>query len=120
MKSGSSENTKLTESQLARLKSLLEAKRLELTAREASVRASVGANSADPADPSEQASDDQEETEKIGEVRSQENVLADVNAALKKLALGTYGISEESGEPIGFARLEAVPWARRTVEEENE
>jgi RNA polymerase-binding transcription factor DksA len=31
---------------------------------------------------------------------------------------GTYGKSIESGEPIPDARLEAIPWAERTEEEE--
>jgi DnaK suppressor protein len=35
-----------------------------------------------------------------------------------RLADGTYGVSVESGEPIPDARLEALPTAERTVEEE--
>ncbi len=35
-----------------------------------------------------------------------------------RLRDGTYGISVESGEPIPDARLEALPTAERTVEEE--
>jgi DnaK suppressor protein len=35
-----------------------------------------------------------------------------------RLAEGTYGVSVESGEPIGDARLEAIPWAERTEEEQ--
>jgi DnaK suppressor protein len=35
-----------------------------------------------------------------------------------RLAAGTYGLSVESGEPIPDARLEAVPTAERTVEEQ--
>lgn len=31
---------------------------------------------------------------------------------------GTYGVSVESGEPIPDERLEAVPWAERTTEEQ--
>ena len=31
---------------------------------------------------------------------------------------GTYGISIESGEPIPEGRLEAVPWAERTADEQ--
>ncbi|MCW3068160.1 MAG: transcriptional regulator, TraR/DksA family, partial [Solirubrobacterales bacterium] len=31
---------------------------------------------------------------------------------------GTYGLSVESGEPIPDARLEAIPWAERTTEEQ--
>jgi DnaK suppressor protein len=38
--------------------------------------------------------------------------------AEKRLEEGTYGKSVESGEPIPDARLEAQPWAERTVEEQ--
>jgi DnaK suppressor protein len=44
--------------------------------------------------------------------------LAAVERAEARLAAGTYGLSVESGEPIPDERLEAVPTAERTVEEE--
>ena len=44
--------------------------------------------------------------------------LAAVGRAEARLAAGTYGLSIESGKPIPDARLEAVPTAERTVEEE--
>ena len=44
--------------------------------------------------------------------------LAALERAEARLAAGTYGLSIESGEPIPDARLEAVPLAERTVEEQ--
>jgi DnaK suppressor protein len=44
--------------------------------------------------------------------------LAAVERAEQRLMEGTYGRSVESGEPIPDGRLEAVPWAERTVEEQ--
>jgi DnaK suppressor protein len=44
--------------------------------------------------------------------------LAAVERAEARLAAGTYGLSIESGDPIPDARLEAVPTAERTIEEE--
>ena len=41
-----------------------------------------------------------------------------VERAFKRLEDGTYGFSIESGEPIPAGRLEAVPWAERTAEEQ--
>jgi DnaK suppressor protein len=41
-----------------------------------------------------------------------------VERAEKRLEDGTYGFSVESGEPIPAERLEAVPWAERTAEEQ--
>lgn len=38
--------------------------------------------------------------------------------AEQRLADGTYGLSVESGQPIPDARLQAVPWAERTAEEQ--
>lgn len=38
--------------------------------------------------------------------------------AERRLADGTYGRSVESGEPIPDGRLEAVPWAERTADEQ--
>lgn len=44
--------------------------------------------------------------------------LAAVERAEQRLVDGTYGLSIESGEPIPDERLEAIPTAERTVEEE--
>lgn len=44
--------------------------------------------------------------------------IAEIQRALQKIAEGTYGLSDESGEPIPQARLEAVPEAIYTVEEQ--
>ena len=44
--------------------------------------------------------------------------LAAVERAEQRLADGTYGLSVESGLPIPDERLEAVPTAERTVEEQ--
>ncbi len=44
--------------------------------------------------------------------------LAAIERAEARLAAGTYGRSVDSGEPIPDARLEALPTAERTVEEQ--
>jgi DnaK suppressor protein len=44
--------------------------------------------------------------------------LAAVERAEQRLMQGTFGLSVDSGEPIPDDRLEAVPWAERTVEEQ--
>jgi DnaK suppressor protein len=45
-----------------------------------------------------------------------ERRLKDVDRALQKIDEGTYGICDDTGEPIPKGRLEAVPEAIRTVE----
>jgi RNA polymerase-binding transcription factor DksA len=42
-----------------------------------------------------------------------------IERAMKRLADGSYGRSIESGEPIPDERLEAVPHAERTVQEQS-
>ena len=44
-------------------------------------------------------------------------IVADIDAALDRMALGTYGYSLVSGRPIPRERLEAIPWATELVEE---
>jgi RNA polymerase-binding transcription factor len=44
--------------------------------------------------------------------------LAAVERAEKRLEDGTYGFSVESGDPIPAERLETIPWAERTAEEQ--
>ena len=40
----------------------------------------------------------------------------EIDHALTKIDLGTYGICEVSGQPIPKERLKAIPWARERVE----
>ena len=47
-----------------------------------------------------------------------ERRLQAIERALQKIEEGTYGLSDDSGEPIPRGRLEAVPEAVRTVEEQ--
>jgi len=47
-----------------------------------------------------------------------ERRLGEIDRALQKIEDGTYGLSDDSGEPIPRGRLEAVPEATRTVEEQ--
>lgn len=42
--------------------------------------------------------------------------VSEIDHALAKFDLGTYGICETSGLPIPEERLEAIPWARQRVE----
>lgn len=53
-----------------------------------------------------------------GQLEDLRGQLAAVERAEKRLAEGTYGLSVDSGQPIPDARLEAMPTAERTVEEQ--
>jgi RNA polymerase-binding transcription factor len=45
--------------------------------------------------------------------------LAAIDRAEERLAKGTYGLSVESGAAIPDGRLELIPWAERTAEEQS-
>jgi DnaK suppressor protein len=46
---------------------------------------------------------------------TERRLLLQIERALRKMHDGTYGVSEESGEPIGFDRLKAIPWAAQSA-----
>jgi DnaK suppressor protein len=69
----------------------------------------------DLADDASDLYQDELDAGRMDELRDQ---LAAVERAEERLRGGNYGLSVESGQPIPDARLEAVPTAERTVEEE--
>jgi DnaK suppressor protein len=70
-------------------------------------------------EPGERDSEDLYQDEfDAGRVQDLRRELAAVERAESRLAEGTYGLSLDSGEPIPDGRLEAVPTAERTVEEQ--
>ena len=46
----------------------------------------------------------------------EQDSLYEIEEALKRIEIGTYGVCEMSGEKIPQARLEALPFARFTIE----
>jgi RNA polymerase-binding protein DksA len=44
--------------------------------------------------------------------------LVEIDAALRRIEDGTYGICEVCGEPIGAERLSAIPWARLCIDDQ--
>jgi DnaK suppressor protein len=76
-----------------------------------------GNNGSEP-DPGDQASDlysDELDQSLTAQLRRE---LEAVERAEARLAAGTYGLSVESGEPIPDERLEIVPTAERTAQEQ--
>ena len=49
------------------------------------------------------------------EVARDVNEVRDINAAQARIAAGTYGTCIDCGQPIGKARLEAYPTAKRCI-----
>jgi DnaK suppressor protein len=73
---------------------------------------------ADEEDPANQGSDLYQDELDEGLADDLREELAAVERAEVRLAAGTYGLSIESGKPIPDERLEALPTAERTTEEE--
>lgn len=72
----------------------------------------------DDTDAGDQAFDLTERERDSGRIAELEEELRALERAEARLAAGTYGISVESGEPISDARLERLPAAERTAEEQ--
>jgi RNA polymerase-binding protein DksA len=51
----------------------------------------------------------------LGLVSFEQEALYEIDAALKRIEDGTYGICELTGQQIPWNRLEAIPWARFSV-----
>jgi DnaK suppressor protein len=73
---------------------------------------------ADDEDPGNLASDLYQDELDQGLADDLREQLAAVERAEARLAAGTYGLSIESGNPIPDERLEAIPTAERTAQEE--
>ena len=94
-------------------KQALKTRREELAARVSSIDATLQAPLS--ADFEEQAGDleSQEQLERLEASALKE--LGAIDAALGRIAAGTYGICVKCGEPIARKRLEAVPTATTCV-----
>ena len=78
--------------------------------------ASLSAGGINEADLTDRAS---VETDRALELRTRDRarkLISKIDQALERLANGTYGYCEDSGEPIGLRRLEARPIATLTIE----
>ena len=101
-----------------RARELLAAERERIERELAEVQTDSGGDPDEVLDEGDQATYlDQAERDQSREDTLREQ-LAALERAEQRLADGTYGLSVESGEPIPDARLEAVPTAELTVEEE--
>jgi len=97
------------EEELARLRS-------EMGMRERDFAGEIGDYDQHPADVASELVMRMDDERRIEDL---EERLAAIGRAERRLDEGTYGRSVESGAPIPDERLEAVPWAERTVAEES-
>ena len=102
----------------ARARELLTAERNRIERALASLRRADSGELADQDESADQASDLYDNEFDEGLADELREALAAVERAEARLAKGTYGLSIESGEPISDERLEAIPTAERTAEEQ--
>jgi DnaK suppressor protein len=101
-----------------RAKELLAAERARIERALAELAHQDTGEPPDVADPANLAADLYQDELDLGQADDLRDELAAVERAEARLAAGTYGLSIESGKPIPDERLEALPAAERTVEEE--
>ena len=74
---------------------------------------------AEPQDSSDMARIDYGQAQDLARIEGLHAQLAAVERAEKRIEDDTYGLSIESGEPIGDGRLRRLPAAERTTEEQS-
>ncbi len=67
-------------------------------------------------DPNDRASHESEASLELRTRDRYRKLIGKIDAALRRIDLGEYGYCEETGDPIGLARLEARPIATLSVE----
>ncbi|MFT3773743.1 MAG: TraR/DksA C4-type zinc finger protein [Minicystis sp.] len=105
----------LTEAQVEELRALLDERRTQLLE-------SIDARREQERDTGREVGDEMDEanTEGVTAMTSKllerdVALLREIEHALAKIADGSYGRCEGTGEPIGYARLKLRPWARFSV-----
>jgi DnaK suppressor protein len=102
-----------------RARELLARERARIEQALAAVDGEGPLEASDRIEPGDQDSEDLYQDEfNAGRSEDLHRELAALERAEERLAAGTYGLSVESGEAIPDGRLEAVPTAERTVEEQ--
>lgn len=81
----------------------------EKTVREAALRAPHERGGTDAMDV---ASSESESGELLAELNAERVELVEVEAALARIAAGTFGVCEVTLQPISPERLRAIPWTR--------
>jgi RNA polymerase-binding transcription factor DksA len=85
------------------------------SAHDARRRATTAQDDLHSIDSSEIAHEQMEHAEILSEMHAEEERLTEIEAALARIAAGTYGTCELTGKPISLARLRAMPWTRFSI-----
>lgn len=82
-------------------------------------RDNLEANQRDPS-LSDQGTDTFDREMELNMMGGEQEVLFEIDAALRRIEKGTYGICELTGQPINIERLQALPYVRYTVRAQSE
>ena len=77
-------------------------------------------SSAKEDDPTDAACEESERGLCLFAASAAQDTLSEILAALRRIECGTYGICEITGQPIEPERLEAIPWARFSLDSQRE
>lgn len=110
----------LTAAQIQELRAALEARRASLVGNIERGREQERDVSRDVGDEMDEANIEEEAAVNSKLLERDVHIIAEIDRALAKLRDGTYGLCEGTGEPIGYARLRLRPWARYSVEYQEE
>jgi DnaK suppressor protein len=108
----------LTPKELEQLRTLLVAARHSLLERHRRQVAQVNESFSEVRAEDDDAAWSEVQHTHAGLGRFVDELLRRIDAALRRLEDGTYGFDEVTHEPIAFARLKVIPWATRTLEQE--
>lgn len=82
-------------------------------------RDSLSQNDPDPS-LSDQGTDTFDREFALNQLSNEQDVLFEIDEAIRRLKDGTYGVCEMSGEPINIERLQALPYVRYTITAQSE
>jgi RNA polymerase-binding protein DksA len=82
-------------------------------------RDNLEANQRDPS-LSDQGTDTFDREMELNMMGSEQEVIFEIDAALRRIEKGAFGICELTGQPINFERLQALPYVRYTVRAQSE
>lgn len=112
--------TNLTKDELVHYRQLLIEKRHEILGDVGTMESEAfkqGSNLSNmPIHMADVGTDNFEQEFTLGLIESERKILRDIQDALRRIEDGTYGICQGTGQPIPKVRLEAVPWAKYSLE----
>ena len=106
-------DAELTQAQLEELGGRLMDKRKDLEERVATLeQETIIKDDCSLADAADAASLQENRLRARGMIEQHQQIIKEIDAALRRLEVGSYGVSETSGEPVAYDRLMLIPWAR--------